>query len=92
MFRDFFNSLLAMNDRGIYARWRQGLMSAAGYKQTWEWSSRNVCFPPESRHERREFPGHPEDRAGESAYRSKADVGDGIALCLQMTQSGHSVV
>ncbi len=48
--------------------------SAHGYEQTLERLSVGVCFPPVSRHERREFPGHPEDRAGESAYRSKADA------------------
>ena len=54
-------------------------MSAPGYEETLERLSFGVRFPPESRHERCEFPGHPEARAEESAYRSKPDAGDEIA-------------
>ncbi len=67
------------------AKIQHPLTPAVGYKETLGGPRCEVWYPLVSGHWRTEFR---ELQRFMSAYRSEADIGDELAQCLQMTQSG----
>ncbi len=64
-------------------------MSASGYKQTFQGVSQNVRFAPESRHPEAQERFGLKKRTLDVRFAPIADIGEGIAECPLMTQSGH---
>ncbi len=64
-------------------------MSASGYKRTYSGQLVNVRFTPASRHSNGEIS---TVTSGCPLCPQKADIGEGIAGCPLMTQSGHSLI